>query len=128
MVKKIFGEEHVKEIIVEKIKELLKPLCNDCTGPGDYYQIGIVTKLVDHFTELGQRDNAGKALSLSLNERLEVKALNDVKEHIKLDLLKHRYCYDGIGIGNFEQPLNDYERGVTNAVGIINHRIHCICD
>jgi hypothetical protein len=27
-----------------------------------------------------------------------------------------------------DTPQNDYERGVLNAIRLIMHRIHCICD
>lgn len=132
--KTTIDEEEVKAKIFEQIKELLKPLCDGCTHTPTWYahtnQISIVTDLVEFFAEVGKWGDRSKPLpppkraALSLQERIKIKTLNDARDHIIKDLIENNHKYPG----HFGDPQNKYDRGVFNAVGLINHRINCIYD
>lgn len=106
--------------IVAKIREILVPLCADI----DDYQGRSIEELVKHFEELGK----GKVTWrwLSYDELTSVKAMNNIRDWIKIDLIENDYKKHYVGYAS--EAKNDFELGVLAAISLIEHRVHCICD
>lgn len=57
-------------------------------------------------------------------ENLQVKHLNDIRDQIRQNILEkgHSYIYGD------DKQKSDHDRGVLNAIRLIEHCVHCICD
>jgi len=61
---------------------------------------------------------------LSHDESIRVDILNNVIEQMKIDLIETQHNY----LWRDDKPASEYERGVLNAIRLIQLRIHMICD
>jgi hypothetical protein len=105
-----------------EIFNAIKSLCpnRDIKYP-DYYT-SFISEVVKVFEELNNY-SSGKMI-LSYPESIRVKILNNVVEQIKKDLIEDKHNY----LWRHDEPKDDYERGVLNAIRLIQFRVHCICD
>jgi hypothetical protein len=61
---------------------------------------------------------------LSHDESIRVDILNNVVEQMKIDLIEMQRNF----LWQDDKPISEYERGVLNAIRLIQSRIHMICD
>lgn len=87
-----------------------------------------ISQIIDYAEKL---DNTEEPVFwLDYREHTKVEDWNDIKEQIKYDILEKEHSYLGIccNVPVDKDNLTDHQRGVCDAIGLIQHRVHCICD
>ena len=109
-----------KDEAIIKIREVIKSAC-----PGiDDYHLHFVKEMVEYFERLAKAEDPTVWLQYSQKMRLDCFA--DIRDHIKKDLIEDEDKYNYLW--RDDRPKDDFEKGVLNAVRLIDFRIHCICD
>lgn len=117
-----------REIAIGKVIEALATLYPRL--PESEYQNSFISEMVDKMVWLGEKHAEGRGidvLALNYKEGIGVKYLNSVAKQIETDILEKEIPYESMACIDRE-PKNEFERGVFAAMGLIRHRVHCICD
>jgi len=110
-----------EETLISKMKELISSVYPQIDT--DVYQAGVIEELAKHFIKVGE--NPTKFI-LSYKENVQLSVLENVKIHIKEDLIKVKRL--STYANHDKEAANDLELGILKTISLIEFRIHCICD
>jgi hypothetical protein len=100
------------------IKETFEKCYPNLTG----YYLGFTNKMIDYLEYLNERESRKEKLALTWTypESIQVNALNEAVARIEYHLIEKKEQY----IWRDDKPENEYERGVYNAMRLLNEIVH----
>lgn len=81
-----------------------------------------ISDMIDYASKMNETN---RSFWLDYTDHKRVNSWDNIREQMEYDILEQDIGYDcTMSKDNF----SDYQKGVCAAIGLIEHRIHCICD